>query len=107
MTAKAWCMKVRVTYRCGCSETGKTYHKCNSTASNCKLWTISRPYDKNCNECREENVDRRKPSDSGKADSSWNNTNNTELGRQLYVQPMEIMQLPSDFTESAKKVTTS
>ncbi|KAH8912833.1 hypothetical protein BR93DRAFT_963968 [Coniochaeta sp. PMI_546] len=106
MTAKVWCWKVKVTYRCGCNITGNTIHNCDSTMSNCSTWLTKKKYNRECEDCMLEEHSGRNL--DGKADTSGHSTESIVEGALLIEstdQPKETM-VPVHYTESARKVTT-
>lgn len=51
MTAKVFCCKTSVTYRCGCYITGNIIHICDSTKSNCSIWHVKKKDSRDCEAC--------------------------------------------------------
>lgn len=51
MTAKSFCWKVKVPYRCGCYITGNAIHNCDKIVSKCSLWLIMKRSNRECEDC--------------------------------------------------------
>lgn len=107
MTAKVWCWKVKVTYRCGCNITGNTIHNCDSTMSNCSTWLTSKKYNRECEDCMLEEHSGRNPSQNTM--SSTKHVGADVEGASVVAsagQPCETVE-PVYYTESARKAVNA
>jgi hypothetical protein len=113
MTAKVFCWKVKVTYRCGCHVTGNTIHICDSTKSNCRAWIDYKHYNRDCENCMLEEQGGRNL--SGNAESSSHNTELVVEGPTVVEGASTVTNVdqlweriePIYYTESARKTTTA